>query len=325
MIKTLVSQKEGEYAAFPTFTSYQNKLYLFYRRGYRSRLGTHGKGGQVMLSIFDHDHFLEKFDHAEPDALARHQAAIPIFQVGNEHDAVVSNLGEAGFTLATRTFTRADERYLNDTYLSKASRPEFARRQPVVLPTWKFVNFYGKAFLHNGSILMPAYGFGGSNPQTYAFLVSTPDGIRFREHALIFKRRPDLMLNETSIVHYQGKYHAFLRRDDKPYGIWHSSSEDTLHWEEPKQLIEAAHAPMADVGPDGTCRLIFRLILGPDEAATAIMEPFTNPTPQIIETYQGSIFDGGYGDIGWIGNRLFVIYYHGNREGEPFIRCWSPS
>jgi len=41
----------------------------------------------------------------------------------------------------------------------------------------------------------------------------------------------------------------------------------------------------------------------------------------LIDLYEGSPYDGGYSDIGIINGDLFIIYYMGNKKGEPYIKC----
>ena len=66
--------------------------------------------------------------------------------------------------------------------------------------------------------------------------------------------------------------------------------------------------------------LSWRHIHGKAKAATALSDPFDGPGRD-LETYEGSIYDGGYSDLGIVDGSLLVFYYQGNHRGEPFIRC----
>ena len=66
--------------------------------------------------------------------------------------------------------------------------------------------------------------------------------------------------------------------------------------------------------------LTFREFLDEDKAAVSLMSPFSDTGVLNIETYNGDPYDGGYTDICFIDDRMFIVYYTGNESGEPYLR-----
>ena len=67
-----------------------------------------------------------------------------------------------------------------------------------------------------------------------------------------------------------------------------------------------------------TLYLAYRDLLSANETGITLLDPATAET-SLVERYRGNPYDGGYTDMAVIDGRLFIVYYEGNEEGEPFI------
>jgi hypothetical protein len=234
-------------------------------------------------------------------------------------DAIFSPLREDLFALATRTFDDGKMR----TFISFSDEPRFTERQEVKVPGLDWLAFYGKGLAVGSELVFPAYGALSGHLHAHPVLVM-PKGDRSWALAAVLPSnfRVDdqpVVLNESSLVYFRGKFHLFMRRDSHPFGIWHAVSTDLHDWGEPEPLLPRAHAPMAIV-KGGRLWLTYRNIIEKHKAATAVIEPFGKARPRDIDVYEGSPYDGGYGDLVAIGDRVLVIYYHGNPEAEPYLK-----
>ncbi len=317
-INTIVPRVAGIYASFPTFTLFEDDLFLFYRLGLKGDTGTHGSKGRVHRLRFNIRSFLEAFAGNEAGDLFELGEDRVIFAEHNEMDGIVSRPGPNLFCLATRTF---DEKRIMRSYLSFSETPEFGARKEISLPELEWLAFYGKALSTRKTHVFPAYGALKGESFSRPLLLASRDFRHFELLAHLPSRFDGkTVLNESSIAYYQGRYHIFMREDSEPFGLWYAVSPDLLEWSTPRQIMKKAHAP-AVVCKGNRLLLCFRHILGGDRAATAIMEPLAEKKVQDLDHYKGNIYDGGYSDPGMIGDNLFVFYYHGNTEGEPLIKA----
>ncbi len=318
-IKTVVPRQSGVYAAFPTFVEHRGNLFVFYRRAHADRGGPHGSQGEVRRLSAPVNRFVEALqDHGSNDisALFRDE---PAFSQGNEMDAIVSKLGPRAFSLATRAY---DENGRMRAFISLAKEPDFHDRHEVRLPQLAWFAFYGKGFAWNNAFAFPAYGAARDDLPARPLILLTDDGVHWELFAEVANHADGVILNESSIVFHDGRFWLFARRDTPPFGIWRAWSDNLSHWSEPEPLIEAAQAPIA-IARDGRPVMIFRRIIDEARAALAMIEPFASATPVDLDVYDGSIYDGGYGDLAELDGRLTAVYYHGNRAGEPCLKCWT--
>jgi len=319
MIYTAVPRQPGVYSAFPTFVEHKERLFVFYRQARADRAGPHGGGGVVRRLAVDKSRFVEAARDQISEPFHRIFQDEPVFAEGNEMDAIVSKLGPRAFSLATRSYD-ADGRMR--AFISLAKEPEFHDRHEVRIPQLAWFAFYGKGFAFQDAYAFPAYGAARHDLPAKPLILLTDDGACWELFSAVDTRREGVILNESSIVRWRDRYWLFARRDTPPFGLWRAWSEDLAHWSEPEPLLEAAQAPMAIVRRDQPL-VSFRHLLGDDRAAVSLIEPFGDCNPHAVETYAGSPYDGGYGDLADIDGKLTLFYYHGNRDGQPCIKVWT--
>jgi len=315
VIKTIVPVRRDVYASFPTFACDAERVVVCYREARRGDPRTHGGAGRVKQLVFDREAFTRAMWSSEE--LVGTAEETTLFAKDNEMDAIVTRMPDGVWSLATRTFSPPDNRMT--TYLSLSSEPGFASREPVRVPSVRWLVFFGKGFVHEGRYVFPAYGGLADDTGYRPLLVSTENGRDWALLAALPSPVDGKGLNECSVARSDGLFHLFARCDTPPFGIWHTTSPDLRTWCRPRELFPNAHAPMA-LTVNGRIVLGFRQILGTDRAAVALADPFDGPAMHLAR-YEGSIYDGGYADPGLMDDGLTVFYYLGNRAGEPSIHC----
>ncbi len=310
----LVPYRDGVYSSFPTVVTHRGKVYVYYRQGVRSVYQVHGLFGKVKMLVVEEGDFLRVLagELSAKDVASERV----VFAEENELDAIVSQLEDGLFSLCTRVCVSGK---VNQCFVSFNNEPEFREREPVEVDGVLLNAFYGKAFKSPYGYVFPAYGLlKGDGKQRPLLLVTD------LERWELLSALPTMLngnrLNECSVVFYNGLWHIFMREDDPPYGIWHSVSENLLEWDTPTKILSKAHAPMAFV-VDEELVVGFRYLLRDSHFAVACMYPFEGSRIQIVDTYVGNMFDGGYCDFCVVGEDLFIVYYHDNGSGSPVIRC----
>ncbi len=312
--RVIIPRRYAAYPSFPTFVEHEGRLFVFYRQGEKSVGKCHGLNGKVCYLEFETEVFLRAFQ-SEPEAdIARYGGEQVVFAEGNEFDAIVSRLGDNLFSLATRSY---DQHNIMHTFLSISDSPGFERRREITVPGVRWLAFYGKALACDTGFVFPAYGCVDAERTERPLLIHTDDFQRFDLLAALPTNIDDAVLNESSLVRTEDGFVMFMRDDTFPFGIWYSFSHDLVGWEKPTRLCFFAHAPMAITFGE-TLYLAYRDLLSANETGITLLDPAKAET-SLVERYRGNPYDGGYTDMAVIDGRLFIIYYAGNEEGEPYI------
>lgn len=323
MMRILRAAQRGRYASFPTVHVDDQYVRVFYRLAAKGRTGTHGSAGRVRCLKIDKAHFLEAFSSDHQDSL--YDAAddlVYLFGNDNEMDAIASQVTPDAVCLTTRSF--AANRVMRNFVSRAASFAALCNQRHEVAPPAgvQWFAFYGHAIkASDTSWLFPAYGcLKRREDHQCSFLLRSDSDCRDWQVQEILPSDWQQEVNECSIVQHAGAWYVFLRQHKPPYGIWMVQSTDGNDWSIPKQLCEAAHAPMA-LSHKGRLYLGLRHLIAAEEAATAIMLPLEGRSIHHLDCYHGNVYDGGYCDLALIADRLYAFYYHGNPEGEPELRC----
>ncbi len=315
MAVSLLPQREGVYASFPTFVEHNGKIYIYYREGKSSVYQVHGLFGKVKRMLFDKSDFIKILRGEHTDAPWNIADVKVVFSEENELDAIVSKLEDNLYSICTRNFVAGKD---NTCFVSFNSEPEFIERKPVRIKGLNLCAFYGKAFKSPYGYVFPAYGVLERDGLQRPVLLVTDT-----ENWDILSILPTMVngnrLNECSVAYHQGRWHIFIREDDPPYGIWHAESEDLINWSEPEKLFSKAHAPMA-ISFDGKLILGFRYLIDNHKKAVAYTYPFDESLIHIADVYYGNVFDGGYCDFMDIDGCLAMLYYWDSGSGFPEIK-----
>lgn len=306
IVKTVISQRENIYSSFPTFTEFDNSIYIFYREA-----TSHVFGGKVKCFKIEKELFINAFGDDNIKSLYNSGEEYTVFEGANENEALISKLEGNVFSLATRTY----ERKKLKSYMSFSNEPKFKERCEAKIKGIEWLIFYGKAFKWKEGYVFSAYGdLDGERP----LVLITEDFQAWDVLSYLPSDFDGVILNESSIMFDGKNYTIFMREDTKSFGIWYSISDNLQEWTPPVKLTAAAHAPMS-LYKDEKIYLTFRDLISPGLSSVSLMFSGNVPEKITIEQYKGSPYDGGYTDIAVINDEVYILYYIGNEDGEPFI------
>lgn len=175
---------------------------------------------------------------------------------------------------------------------------------------------------------MSGYGSAIEEPQAVPYLlVSIDQGGNWHMRARVASSKAvSTRLTEFSLGHLGGTAWTSLIRSETPPFFLHRSetSDDGRKWSVPRPTELKGHAPMlAEIKRSGNLLVIYR--------------DLSQETPGIgigysgnggknwqrigsLASYEGSIYDGGYGDLIQLGgNRFLAVYYLCDRDASPWI------
>ncbi len=313
--RVIIPHRPAAYSSFPTFVEHEGRLFVFYRQGEKSVGECHGLNGRVRCLEIETEVFLGAFRNEPGADIARSGNEQVVFAEGNEFDAIVSRLGDNLFSLATRSYDRHNVMH---TFLSVSASPRFGERREIAIPEVQRLVFYGKAHSCDTGFVFTAYGCVRGERTESPLLIHTDDFQRFELLAALPTNINGALLNESSLVRTEDGFAIFMRDDAFPFGIWYAVSPDLRGWDTPKRLCFTAHAPMA-LATNTELFVTYRDLKG-EHTAISLLSVSTGVV-DTIDVYPGSPYDGGYTDLGIIGEDLYVFYYLGNEEGEPCICC----
>jgi hypothetical protein len=314
-IRTLIPQLCKVYSSFPTFTEHRGKIFVFYRQALKNSERCHGFDGMVKCFEIETKVLLDAIRAPDCGDLHSYGQERLAFGSGNEFDAIVSKLDKNLYSLATRSYLGKGTM---KTYLSFSNEPFFKERTEIDVPGLEWLVFYGKAFRWEESFVFPAYGLPEGHHRTRPFLILTRDLSRFEVLSWLVTDTSLPPLNETSIIYDGERYQAFIRGGTVADGIWSSYSTDLVNWATPEEEIPNAHAPMA-IHRNGVNYLSYR-DLSQSENTSISLKTLPDNIGEIVDTYEGNPYDGGYSDIRFVDDKLFIVYYSGNTQGEPSIK-----
>lgn len=315
--KTIIPRKLNTYSSFPTFTTDEDNFYLYYRQSNSSSSFVHGLKGVVKCWKLSKKRLIGSFS-SNDDIIFDEGLDQSVFQnkEQNELDSIVSRLESKLYTLVTRLYT---PNIVLQSYISVSTTPIFNEREKIIVPNTEWFVLYGKAIKAKEGYIFPAYGSITKEPGERALLLQTDD---FKKWSILSYQplSSEYILNESSIVFDNEKYFTFMRSNKFPFSIWYATSIDLKNWSAPEKIIDKAHAPMATYYNDRVI-VSYRDLEIKTRHYTSIIEPFTAKKTKLqLDEYVGSLYDGGYSDIGIIDNKLFAVYYLGNQTKEPYIK-----
>ncbi|HBR18387.1 MAG TPA: hypothetical protein DD725_12475 [Deltaproteobacteria bacterium] len=313
--KIIIPQKENTYSSFPTFTEYDDKIFIFYRQAVKNNKQCHGIKGKVKCFEIEKELFLKCFENKKSETLYNYGNESIVFKEGNEFDAIVSRLDTNIFSLATRTYIKKTMK----TFVSFSDSPVFKDRVEVKIEGIEWLAFYGKALKCEQGYVFPAYGQLAGETVERPLIIITNDFLHFELLSSLPSNVDGPILNESSIIYDGKKYMILMREETFPRGIWFSTSTDLCKWDGFERFLSFAHAPMA-IYLNNDIYLTFRDLISEKKTGISLIST-SKLYKTLIDLYEGSPYDGGYSDIGIINGDLFIIYYMGNKKGEPYIKC----
>lgn len=326
---TIVSKKIGRYASFPTLTVVGDEVWLACRKGDVSNKTPHGNNGRVCL-------YYSKIS----DLLNWERVPLVFNQIqtnNNELDAIITSSIEKDLYVQSRHFLPGN----NHPYFGRISKDDLdmARhgRRPIIAERdslhenmkrnqqpIKIYATFGHSHFCGGRLLQSCYGLiDGQQKASPVVLGSDDEGINWYLHSKIAcSDKFGSYLNETSLLETSsGRWMAVIRTDDGSFPLYYSFSNSTADkWEEPMHTGLYGHAPMLVRGKGEEVLLLYREIVN--------QRPYLSLARNIGDTWEclgkiasyTNIYNGGYGDIVYLGNsRFFVVSYFDDEDESPWI------
>jgi hypothetical protein len=315
----IVPKQMGTYHSFPTLIRQENRLWLACRSGSVSGRQDHGVAGKVQLYA---GHV------ANPQEWQMHGTLFEPSSGGtiNELDAILSNPEPELVFLATRDYAW---RQRNNVYLSKGSSPAMRERRLLTQISDQFVICFGHIRqTTGGELLMPGYnGFDDEPMGTPVLLSSVDRGDTWSFRCKVASStRVGVRLTEYSLSHMGGtRWSVLIRNETAPCNLYRTESrDDGRTWSTPTPTELCGHAPMILDTSDNAAKLVIYRDLAEDEPGVAIGmntdNSFTWKRVGRLNSYRGSIYDGGYGDLVQLDmDRYLAVYYLCDQDASPWI------
>ncbi len=302
------------YQSFPTITKVGSDLLVGFRRAVNihpslRNVMDHGMAGDVYTTRSSDDG--QNFD--QPELVINHAT-----DHTNEHDGLVTALGDNRVALITRTHSSE----LRENYLSLSSNGgvTFQERKPLNLPPGEWASFGHLIPTLDGTKLIGTF-YNGQGSGTFRL---DPETMEFSDKGFMFKfSDQNYRLNETSIVRLKsGRIVALIRQQPCYEGIFKSHSDDDgLTWSAPEPIGLYGEAPALLLMPDESILMIYRGMIRKNRkcrVALSISRDHgeTWSWPETLAWYKGGRFHGGYGDLALNSKGQVVAVYYISRKYE---------
>jgi hypothetical protein len=315
----ILAKQTGRYHSFPTLIRQHDRLWMACRSGIVSDQQVHGLSGDVRLYAA----------HVTlPHEWRLHGTVFEPSPTGtvNELDAILSAPGAGRVFLATRDYAAGKR---NHVYLSKSATPEIKQRQLITRISDQFVICFGHIRRTvTGELLMPGYaGFDDEPEWTPVLLASADHGDTWSFRCKVASStQVGVRLTEYSLSHLGGtRWSVLIRNEAAPCSLYRTEShDDGRTWSTPAPTDLCGHAPMIlDTADSGTKLVIYR-DLAEDEPGVGIGISTDNSVSWKrigrLNSYRGSIYDGGYGDLVHLDmDRYLAVYYLCDQDASPWI------
>ncbi len=316
---SILAKEIGCYHAFPTIIRQNNRLWMACRTGKTSNRQAHGIDGRVRLF---------SANAGKPDIWKDHGILFKPTTDGtrNELDAILSAPSEEMIFLVTRDY---EYQKRNDVYLSQSSRLPVKKRNLLTDISSQYIICYGHIRkTNNNNLLMPGYcGFPDEPDGTPILLVSDNDGRSWKMRAKVASStQTGTRLTEYSLG-YLGdrRWTALMRSETPPHQLFQTKTSDNGRtWTPAKPTSLQGHAPMlVELKSQQGLLAIYRDLSETEPGVSIGIQLNQDDDWQKhgrLATYQGSIYDGGYGDVINIwDNQYLAVYYLCDTDGTPWI------
>ncbi len=315
----IIEKQVGWYHAFPTLAYKDGIIWLACRSGKVDKHQCHGSMGCVRLfeaSAAEADCWRDKGVLFSPSPTGSR----------NELDAIISAPTPELVFLATRDFEYGKR---NKTFLSRCTGFPCTERFPLAEISDRPVICFGHIRQTvNGELLMSGYGGTKEEPQAAPYLlVSTDQGDSWRLRAKVASSEAaGTRLTEFSLGHLEGTAWTTLIRSETPPFFLHRSEtpDDGRSWSAPQPTDLKGHAPMLiEIKPSGKLLVLYRDLSGNRPGIGIGCSRDGGKNWQRIGSlafYEGSIYDGGYGDLIQLeASRFLAVYYLCDQDASPWI------
>ncbi|WP_421900020.1 sialidase family protein [Maridesulfovibrio sp.] len=312
--KRITPEEWDGYQSFPTITDVNGELLVGFRRAVnisedlRQRMD-HGMAGDIYTTrstdggqTFESPQLI--ISHAENRT--------------NEHDALVTHLGNNKVLLISRTHTSELRR--NYYSLSTDGGRTFPPRQPLDLPGGEWASFGHFIPSQDDENTFIGSFYNGPGCGTFHF---NPESGEISRQSYIYEYFPEYRLNETSIARLpSGRILAMLRQQPCMGGLFKAHSDDDgKSWSTAKPIGLYGEAPSIKLLPDGRVLAIYRGMIRKNPKCRVALtvsedEGETWSRPQTLAWYKGGRFHGGYGDLAINDKGQVVTVYYISRKHE---------
>ena len=316
---SLIAKRKGEYHSFPTVARTGEQLLIAVRSALVDRSQPHGREGRVRL-------------YRSTVAAPEQWQQVPVEFCNTwdwELDAIVSTVDDE-FFLRTRQYRY---KQCNDSYVS-CFKPEALEQKPLLLNKMAVkpegMNLsatYGHLQrAADGALLLPLYGGVPSGAAASPLLYHSYDhGESWSLRAVVAdSKQTERSLNEFSMVRLEGEgWMALVRDNNEPHALCEiRSSDDGFHWGKVKETALLGHAPMLCQTEYGVAAIYRDLEEEKPAVSVALLDRESGEWSRlgVVQRYSGNAYNGGYGDLAYLGEgRLLAVYYLSDEDESPWI------
>ena len=316
---TIVEKEVGRYHAFPTLAHKEGIIWLACRSGNAEKRQCHGSKGSVRMfeaSAAEADCWRDKGVLFSPSPNGTR----------NELDAIISAPTQELVFLATRDFEYGRR---NNAFLFRCDGFPCIERLPLVEISDRPVICFGHIRqAANGELLMSGYAGTENEPQAAPYLlISTDQGHNWHRRAKVASSEAaGTRLTEFSLGYLgEAAWTTLIRSETPPFFLHRSDTrDDGRSWSTPQSTALKGHAPMLiEIKPSGNLLVLYRDL---SQKTPGIGIGYSSNRGKnwqrigSLASYQGSIYDGGHGDVIQLeGNRFLAVYYLCDYDASPWI------
>lgn len=306
------------YQSFPTITDVNGELLVGFRRAVNispdlRRVMDHGMAGDIYTTRSCDG----GISFEQPQLVVSHAE-----NGTNEHDALVSHLGNRRVLLITRTHSTTLRR--NYFSLSEDGGRTFPPRKPLALPTGEWASFgHFVPALDDNTMFIGTF-YDGPGCGSFRF---NPENGEITRQSYIFRNVQEFRLNETSILRLKsGRILALIRQQPVYEGIFISHSDDDgATWSKPRPVGLYGEAPALQLLPDGSVLMIYRGMVRRNRRCRVALsisrdDGETWSHAGTLAWYKGGRFHGGYGDLAVNQKgQVVAVYYISRKQEAPTV------
>ncbi len=321
----VIPKEPPHYHAFPTLIRVDERFWMACRSGKVDQTKPHGADGCVQLFVANAE---EPLWWECRGAFFGDEEGSP-----NELDAILSGPMAGHIFLGTRIY---EHRKRNTSFISRWDLSDLAHHSSEVWCPDRSVlkdvsDIDMNCFGHmqktvSGELLMSGYGTPPKGRKLAPLLLCSDDeGKSWRLRSVLAHSDEKMFLTEFSLGHIgEEKWIALIRNEIKPYPLMVvRSDDDGRTWSPITQTPLRGHAPMLAKTKSGAFLVLYRDLLK-DRPGIGIGVSSDNGLSWRrigrLASYQGNIYDGGYGDlIAMRKNQFLAVYYLCDKERSPWI------
>ncbi|CCO23599.1 sialidase family protein [Maridesulfovibrio hydrothermalis] len=307
----------GGYQSFPTITKTGEDLLVGFRKAVNISpdlrlVMDHGMAGDIYTTRSTDG----GWTFSDPELVVSHSE-----QQTNEHDALLTALGNEKVALITRTHSST----LRENYLALSTDGgrSFQNRQVLKVPPGEWASF-GHLIPSQDKKNFIGTFYNGPGCGTFRLNL---ENMEVSHQAYMFRNTDKFRLNETSIIRLKsGRILALIRQQPVSDGLHKSySDDDGQTWSTPEPVGLYGEAPALLMMPDQSILMIYRGMIRKNRKCRVALSISrdngeTWSHAKTLVWYKGGRFHGGYGDLALNSKgQVAAVYYISRKREAPTV------